>query len=612
LQPLANGSRQPQPYDPAIEQDLPTVIVRHPQRQRGRQSGGWFRWARTLRWRLALSYIGTLALLLLILGIVLDIIVGSALLQEERARFSDEVVASITVNQHFFDREVNGTGKTCAGAISYQQAFQESIAQPLSSSHPAIRSVYLLDRNGFVQAPESATAPVGEQPPYFTRANLESIRAKVATAPKPGTTTGYITSEYYETQDSNGQRLGVMLVAIRYYTSSPCAVITVPGVHASRVDLGIVQVVTDYARLRGEMAVVHLVLIATLFGALLLGVLVGGPLIVRSLRPLTRMTETARRIASGDLTQRVRLPHGGDEIGQLADTFDEMISRIERAFAAQHASEDRMRQFIADASHELRTPLTSIRGYTDVLLRGAKDDPETAEQVLRATQREAERMTRLVNDLLTLARLDAGRPLELQSLDLLALVGEAVDQARILAGEREVTMRSDGGGRLMVLADPDRMKQVLLILLDNALKYGRQDASGWVRVQVGRTQRGAFVSISDNGIGIAPADLPHVFDRFYRAQRGDIQRRIASQHVSASGPNNRSVARLDDQQNDQQQNQRPPKREGSGLGLSIAQAIVRAHGGALTVESTLGAGTTFTIQLPLPEQAPPSLTPHMP
>ena len=157
----------------------------------------------------------------------------------------------------------------------------------------------------------------------------------------------------------------------------------------------------------------------------------------------------------------------------------------------------------------------------------------------------------------------------------------------------------------MVLADPDRMKQVLLILLDNALKYGRQDASGWVRVQVGRTQRGAFVSISDNGIGIAPDDLQHVFDRFYRAQRGEIQRRITSQHVAASGPGERSVARLDDQDDhQQQQNQRPPKREGSGLGLSIAQAIVRAHGGALTAESTLSAGTTFTIQLPLPEHLP--------
>ena len=239
------------------------------------------------------------------------------------------------------------------------------------------------------------------------------------------------------------------------------------------------------------------------------------------------MTATAQRIARGDLSQRVRLPHGGDEIGDLAETFDEMIDRIESAFGAQAASEERMRQFVADASHELRTPLTSIRGFVDVLLRGAKDDPATAEEVLQATRREAERMSRLVNDLLTLARLDVGRPLELQQVDLLGLAGEAVDQARILAGEREVTLRSDGAGRLLVNADADRLKQVLLVLLDNALKYGRQDATGWVRLQVGRTARGAFVSVADNGEGIPAEDLPHIFDRFYRAQRAALRRQSA-------------------------------------------------------------------------------------
>jgi len=543
-------------------------------------------------------------MLLLVLGIVLDVIVGSMLYQEERARFTAQVVANATVNQRFFDREVNGTGPDCVGSTSYQQAFEETIAQPLIKAFPATTAVYLLDRNGSVLAPENTSATLGAAPPYFDVADLRRIQNEIAVARLQVPGTGYITSDYYETDDTSGQRLGVMLIAIRYYTSSSCTAVHTATGTTARYDIGIIQVVTNYARLRAEIMVLHLVLILVLFGALVIGILVGGPLTVSALRPLVRMTETARRIAGGDLTQRVRLPHGGDEIGQLADTFDLMISRIERAFSAQHASEERMRQFIADASHELRTPLTSIRGYTDVLLRGAKDEPEIAEQVLLATRREAERMSRLVNDLLTLARLDAGRPLELQSLDLAAIAGDAVDQARLLAGEREVAMHNDSGARLMVLMDPDRIKQVLLIVLDNALKYGRQDASGWVRVRLGRTQRGVFISISDNGTGISPTELPHIFDRFYRVQRGTLERQIPSHDVSAPGLESAALARVGDGK------QARSKREGSGLGLAIAQAIIRAHGGTISVESRLDAGTTFTIQLPLPENAP-ALTPRL-
>ena len=607
LEPYSGNSRQIHWHAAgSTGQDPTTLYLKEPERQKKRLFASWFSWTHALRWRLLLTYVGVLVALLLILGIVLDVIVGSLLYQEERARFTAQVLANVTVNQQFFDKEVNGTQVDCFDAISYQEAFENTIAEPLTKGFPAITAVYLLDRNGLVLAPRSANALLGAPPPYFDTTDLTLIQRKVALARrqiKQVSGTGYITSDYYETSDSSGQRLGVMLIAIRYDTSSHCTALPTPSGATTRLDIGIVQVVTDYARLRAEMVILHLVLIVVLVGALLVGLLIGGPLTVSALRPLQRMTDTARRIAAGDLTQRIRLPHGGDEIGQLADTFDEMISRIERAFSAQHASEERMRQFIADASHELRTPLTSIRGYTDVLLRGAKDDPEVAEQVLVATRREAERMSRLVNDLLTLARLDAGRPLELQSLDLVVVVGEAVDQARLLAGEREVAMRNDAGGRLLALVDPDRLKQVLLILLDNALKYGRQDASGWVRVRIGRTQRGVFISISDNGQGIAPEDLTHIFDRFYRAQRGEIQRRITAQHLAAGDPgtigdavpSSSAPLRLSDGR------QSRSKREGSGLGLAIAQAIIRAHGGTITAESRLDAGTTFTIQLPLPE-----------
>jgi two-component system OmpR family sensor kinase len=270
-------------------------------------------------------------------------------------------------------------------------------------------------------------------------------------------------------------------------------------------------------------------------------------------------------------------------MGQLGATFDEMIARIEEAFGARQRSEERMRQFIADASHELRTPLTSIRGYTDVLLRGAKDDPDTTERVLQATRREAERMSRLVNDLLTLARLDTGRPLETQPVDLMALSGECVDQARILAGQREVMMRTDGRGRLVVMGDPDRLKQVVLVLLDNALKYGRQTPDGWARLSVGRHEGKAIITVEDNGPGIAHDDLPRIFERFYRAERAARVRRMTGAPNSAAPEPQPDATRA----------------EGSGLGLAIAQAIARAHGGALTVQSEPGSGTAFTLTLPL-------------
>jgi len=180
--------------------------------------------------------------------------------------------------------------------------------------------------------------------------------------------------------------------------------------------------------------------------------------------------------------------------------------------------------------------------------------------------------------------------LELQPVDVIALTGEAVDQARIMAGEREVSLHTDGRGRLLVPADRDRLKQVLLVLLDNALKYGRQTPEGWVRVQVWREDGTALVSVADNGPGIAPQDLPHIFDRFYRAERGTPRRTPDSDPAAAA--QHRPTGTGDTPRPSEQ-------RDGTGLGLAIARAIVRAHGGMLNVRSEPGVGATFTVSLPL-------------
>jgi signal transduction histidine kinase len=173
----------------------------------------------------------------------------------------------------------------------------------------------------------------------------------------------------------------------------------------------------------------------------------------------------------------------------------------------------------------------------------------------------------------------------MKPIDLAALAGECVDQARILAGEREVMMRTDGRGRLMVMGDPDRLKQVALVLLDNALKYGRQAPDGWARLSVGRQDGQALLMVEDNGPGIAPDDLSHVFERFYRAERAARQRRMTGAPATSATPTPPGDA--------------APKAEGSGLGLAIAQAIAQAHGGSLTARSVVGSGTAFTLTLPL-------------
>ena len=546
-------------------------------------------WTRSLRWRLVLAFGGLLALLLLLLGLVLNTVIGRVLYSEELDRFKSEAQSLVAGDQRYFDAAVSGhTTLQCNGAVPYQQAFDNTIARAFHVQHPGL-PVYLLDKNGGVLAPLDTNVSAGATAPYLQNTQLAALRRQVARS-GISSATGSIASVAYFTTDSSGNRLGVVLVAERYHTASPC-------VNRTNSALGVVEVVTTFSRVRAVLGTLHLILLLSLLGVLVVGVLAGSVLLTGALGPLTRMTQTARRIASGDLSQRVRLPHSGDEIGQLAETFDEMVARIELAFATQQASEERMRQFIADASHELRTPLTSIRGYTDVLLRGAKDDPETAAQVLLATRNEAERMSRLVNDLLTLARLDVGRPLDAEPVDVIALVGEAVDQARILAGEREVALHTDGGGRLMLMADTDRLKQVLLALLDNALKYGRQTPDGWVRVEVRRTSQNAVITITDNGEGIAPEDVPHIFDRFYRAQRAARGRQV----VEASLHSPPGVLRQPGEAPDD--TPRRANKEGSGLGLAIAQAIAQAHGGTLDVQSQPGHGTRFTLTLPY--DAPP-------
>ena len=288
------------------------------------------------------------------------------------------------------------------------------------------------------------------------------------------------------------------------------------------------------------------------------------------LRPLWQVTDAAQAIASGDLEQRVRLPlrlPPQDEIDRLSGSIDAMVNRLEHAEEMQQASEERFHRFFSDASHQLRTPLTSIRGFTELLMRGAKDDPETAPRILSRMKNEAERMTNLINDLLTLSRLDDRHPLKLKYIDLVELAVEGIEQTRKRVNdERKISLVLATEERLGLQADRDRIKQLLFILLDNALKYGRANSSGIITLKLDKQQGLAIIQVLDNGEGIAQEDLEHIFDAFYRGRH-------------RSSPSS-SVA------------------IGTGLGLTIASAIARAHNGSITVYSDPDAGTEFKVTLP--------------
>ena len=290
------------------------------------------------------------------------------------------------------------------------------------------------------------------------------------------------------------------------------------------------------------------------------------------LRPLRRTSDAAQAITLGDLQQRERLlplMKGDDEVSRIAASLSIMGEQLERATKAQQSSEQRFRRFISDASHQLRTPLTSIRGFTEVLMRGAKDDPETALRVLKLIKSEAERMTRLINDLLLLARLDDAQNLEKQVIDLVNLALEGVERAKELATDgRKIDIYFSTHERLNIQANADQLKQVLHILFDNAIKYGRPAPDGWIRLQLDCQDGYAIIQVIDNGKGIHPDDLPHIFERFYRGE-----------HMSTYAS--------------------PWKvPQGTGLGLSIARAIALAHEGTITVASTPEIETIFTVKIP--------------
>ena len=283
-------------------------------------------------------------------------------------------------------------------------------------------------------------------------------------------------------------------------------------------------------------------------------------LIRRELKPLQEMTVTAGAIAGGELDRRVPARDENSEVGRLGQALNGMLSQIQAAFVQKSASEERLRVFVSNASHELRTPLTSIRGYAELLRKGALRDEEARQRALSRVESEATRMGVLVDDLLLLTRLDQGRPLERVPVDLRRIGSEAVEDARAVDGERPIEFRSSGP--VVVTGDRDRLRQVLHNLVRNALTHTPPGTPVTVEVLV-HEGRGAC-RVIDRGPGMTPEQAAHAFDRFYRSD------------AARTGG-------------------------GTGLGLSIVRAIAEALDGTASVDTAPGRGSVFIVELPLAE-----------
>ena len=281
-------------------------------------------------------------------------------------------------------------------------------------------------------------------------------------------------------------------------------------------------------------------------------------IIALGLKPLEQVEDTAEAIAAGDLSARLPAAKPDTEVGRLTTALNTMLARIEESFAIRVESESKLRRFVADASHELRTPLTAIRGFAELHRQGAVVGEDKTKELINRIEKESIRMSSLVEDLLLLARLDQSRELAADPVDLNTLITEVTASARAAGPDHPIEVKL-GESEIFVLGDSLRIHQVIANLLANARTHTPAGTKIVITAEQGINE--TTVSVSDNGPGLSQADQERIFERFYRADPARVRNSI----------------------------------EGSGLGLSIVDAVMSAHGGYVSVKSKLGEGSTFTL-----------------
>jgi two-component system OmpR family sensor kinase len=346
----------------------------------------------------------------------------------------------------------------------------------------------------------------------------------------------------FQVGPTSGDGSDFRVIAIRPDTQSQTLVIALPLTEVDRT----------LDRLKRIELIVSLAVLAGLAVAALIVIRIG-------MRPLARIEDTAAAIAAGDLSRRVENTDERTEVGRLGMALNEMLTQIERAFAEREASEARMRQFLGDASHELRTPLSSIRGYAELFRIGAASDPGDLEKSMARIESESERMGRLVDDLLALARLDEVREPAHDPVDLTELAHEVLADA--IATDRHRSIELTAPASATTTGDPDQLRRLLANLVANALRHTAPDTPAEITVSADDGQ--VRLSVRDHGDGLAPGSEAHVFDRFWRDDSG-----------------------------------RSRNRGGTGLGLAIVAAIAQAHGGRVEAANAPGGGAVFEVILP--------------
>ena len=393
----------------------------------------WYSPLFSLRWRLAVVYCALFGIFVILLSILLYSSTSSLLLRNAQAAFPPRALALRTL----LIQEICSTKSPPALSSFIQQNKPNDVDK-----------VFLLDNDGKVLASSDGSL-VHRSFPYIAATFFASAPANV--------------SQPFQNQATGNTADDGLLLSVR-----PSANCLSPQ-HLP----GYLALLTSYSNEQDTLRTILLMLGLTSAFMVVLGALIISFFTGIMFKPLHEVIRATRGLARGDLQQRVPLLQSNDEIAELAASFNQMADRIQQTFAAQQASERRARRFVSDASHELRTPITSLRGFTEVLIRGAKDDPATAQHILGLMKNEAERMTDLVGDLLTLARLDEGQTPTIEDVDLVDVAIECLQRARKRApDECKLALELATQERLSIRANGEQIKQLLLVLLDNAIKYG--------------------------------------------------------------------------------------------------------------------------------------------